>query len=159
MDKAGVWTRVSTGAQDESNQRPAIDAYCAAHGYTAAREYELNDKSAYCGEQEAKQLEALADTRSGHIDVLVVWAADRLERRGAEATLRIFRQFREAGGRVESVQEPFLNGSDADLMLAVTGWKDRAESKRKSERVHAARKAMPGGFWGRPPFEIGRAHV
>ena len=135
LTPAGIWIRVSSGGQDEQSQVPDLEKFCAAHGYAIKKRYELHDKSAYHGEQEAKQDEALADTRAGIIRALVVWASDRLERRGAEATLKIFRQFGEAGGRVESVLEPFLNGEDPELMIAITGWKDRAESKRKSERV------------------------
>ena len=82
---------------------------------------------------------------------MVAWASDRVERRGAEATLRIFRLFREAGGRLESVLEPQLNTTDPELMQAITGWKDQQESKRKSERVRIAfdtikaNKAVYGG--------------
>jgi DNA invertase Pin-like site-specific DNA recombinase len=151
---AGIWVRVSTADQTEASQVPDIERYCAAHDYDIVKRYELNDRSAFHGEQEAYQREALADTRAGTIKVLVVWASDRLERRGAEATLRIFRKFREAGGRAESVQESFLNSEDPELMLAITGWKDRQESKRKSERVVAKLDALKqqGSLIGRPPF-------
>jgi DNA invertase Pin-like site-specific DNA recombinase len=132
---AGAWVRVSTGLQDEALQVPDVERYCADHGYTIVKRYELNDRSAFKGEQEEKQREALADVRSGKVRVVVAWASDRVERRGAESTLRIFRLFKDAGGRLESVQEPFLSSDNAELMQAITGWKDQQESQRKSERV------------------------
>ena len=157
---AGAWVRVSSGGQDEANQVPDLERYCAEHGYTIITRYDLNDRSAYKGEQEAKQQEALADTRSGVVKVVVVWASDRIERRGAEATLAIFRKFREAGGRLESVQEPFLSGKpeDAELMTAITGWKDRAESagRRANGTAELGAPSRPGhsrlgfGSWPEP---------
>jgi site-specific DNA recombinase len=154
VTQVGVWIRVSTMAQDEENQVPEIERFCRDHGYEIVKRYELNDRSAYKGEQEARQRDALTDTRTGTIKALVVWASDRIERRGAEATLRIFRLFREAGGRVESVQEPQLNGADPDLMLAITGWKDKQESARKSERVRIAfdRIKGNGAVYGGVPY-------
>ena len=148
---AAAWIRVSTMAQDEANQVPDIERYCADHGYQIVKRYNLNDRSAFKGEQEARQREALDDVRTGEIEVVVAWASDRVERRGAEATLRIFRLFRKAGGRLESVLEPQLNTTDPELMQAITGWKDQQESKRKSERVRIAfdtikaNKAVYGG--------------
>ncbi len=154
MIPVGAWVRVSTGLQDEANQVPDVERYCAEHGYTIVKRYELNDMSAYKGDQDARQREALDDTRTGTVKVVVAWASDRVERRGAEATLRIFREFREAGGKLESVQEPFLNTDDSELMTAITGWKDRAESARKSERVRIAfdRIKANGAANGRAPY-------
>lgn len=154
MTNAGVWVRVSTGGQDEANRVPDVERYCAAHGYTIRKHYELNDRSAFKGEQEARQREALDDVRTGEVEVVVAWASDRVERRGAEATLRIFRKFREAGGRLESVLEPQLNGPDPDLMLAITGWKDQQESERKSERVRIAFDTIKanGAVYGGVPY-------
>lgn len=153
---AGAWIRVSTADQAEKSQVPDIERHCADRGYVIARRYELNDRSAYLGEQEAVQEEALADMRAGAIKVLVCWAADRVERRGSEATLAIFRRCEEAGGRLESVLEPFLSGSpeDAELMRAIIGWKDRAESARKRERIRISHAAIDanGGFRGRVPW-------
>ena len=66
-------------------------------------------------------------------------AADWLSRGGIEALLRIFREFRERDCAVLSVQEPWLNGSDATtgLMLAIAGWVAEQESTRRSEQIRA----------------------
>lgn len=111
MIEVGAWVRVSSGGQDEENQVPDVERHCAAHGYRIAKRYELNDKSASKGEQQAKIDEFLADMRLGVIKVLVCWHSDRVERRGAEALLRLLRQTDEAGGIIESVKEPLL-GAD-----------------------------------------------
>lgn len=141
--------------QAEENQVPDIERWCAARGYEVARRYELRGDSAYHGEQDADQRAALDGARAGDFTVVVAWAQDRIERRGMEATLRIRRLFREAGARLEFTQEPWLNDGDDDLVLGITGWKDKQESRRKSERIRIANDAIDraGGYrGGRPPF-------
>ena len=64
-EPAGIWLRVSTADQTEASQEPDILAWCQAHGYTVARQYTLNGKSAYHGKQQDAIDEALADLR-GH---------------------------------------------------------------------------------------------
>src|SRR5258707_6409415 len=109
---AGVWVRVSTGDQDETNQVPDIERHCAAHDYSIERRYELNDKSASKGEQQTKLDEMLHDMRDGAIKVLVCWHSDRLERRGPEYVFRLLAQVRDAGGNIESVKEPLFGAQD-----------------------------------------------
>lgn len=150
---AGKWIRVSTDQQDAENQVPDLNAYGSASGYDWEATYKVDGKSAFHGKHQAWIDQALADTRAGKIKVLVVWASDRIERRGVEATLKLRRQFVEAGGRIEFVKEPFLNGTDAsvELLGAVTGWVAHQESVRKSERQAMVRQTIKanGGYIGR----------
>ena len=64
---------------------------------------------------------------------------------GAEAALRIFRQFRQRGCMVVSVRESWLNGSPEvqDILIAFAGGMAERESARRSERIKAglARRA------------------
>lgn len=109
---AGIWFRVSAGGQDETNQEPDILRHCAAQGYRIECRYELRDRSASKGEQQAKLDEMLADMREGTIKVLVCWHSDRLERRGPEYMFRLLAQVKDAGGRIESIKEPMLGTAD-----------------------------------------------
>lgn len=109
---AGIWLRVFTGGQDETNQEPDILRHSAAQGYRIERRYELRDRSASKGEQQAKLDEMLADMREGAIKVLVCWHSDRLERRGPECMFRLLAQVKDAGGRIESTKEPVLGTAD-----------------------------------------------
>ena len=52
-EPAGVWVRVSTADQSEASQVPDVEGHCQAKGYRIKRRYELNDKSASKGEQQA----------------------------------------------------------------------------------------------------------
>jgi site-specific DNA recombinase len=135
-DPAGLWLRVSTGGQDEANQEPDILRHCQDRGYAIARRYELNDKSASKGEQQATLDAMLEDMREGVIKVLVCWHSDRVERRGPEALFRLLRQIKDAGGRIESTKEPLLGTEDlsGEAVTALNAVIAHQESVQKSER-------------------------
>jgi DNA invertase Pin-like site-specific DNA recombinase len=155
-EPAGVWIRVSSGGQDERNQEPDVLAYLEAHGYAEARRYVVHGKSASKGEHQADLDAALADMRAGIIRVLVIWHSDRLERRPAKVLLDVLAEFAEAGGRVESVQEPTLGQLDmgGQLMTFVTGLMNHEKSRHLSEQVALAldRIRENGALSGRPPW-------
>ena len=158
-EQAGAWVRVSTGGQDEAQQVPSIESHCFAHGYTIARRYELNDKSASKGEQQATLDEMLNDVRDGKIKVLVCWRSNRLERRGPEAVFRLLRQVKDAGGRIEVTTEPTFGKLDlsGEAMTAINAVMDSQFSVKLSEdttrAIHAIKASghvyngnVPWGF-------------
>ncbi len=157
-ENAGVWVRVSTGGQDEANQVPDIERHCAAHGYSIERRYELNDKSASKGKQQEKLDEMLLDMRDGTIKVLVCWHSDRVERRGPEELFRLLRQIKDAGGRIESIKEPFLGTEDLsrEALTALNAVISHQYSvhlgeqvKLAHDRIRASGAVGPGGIpWG-----------
>jgi DNA invertase Pin-like site-specific DNA recombinase len=81
----------------------------------------------------------MADAYQGQFRVLVVWALDRICREGIEELLRLVRELAERNCTLMSVQEPWCSGADVvtELLLGITGWKDKQESARRSERVKA----------------------
>lgn len=119
-EPAGIWIKVSTGGQDEAQQVPAVEGHCESHGYSITRRYELNDKSASKGEQQAKLNEMLEDMRNGTIRVLVCWRSNRLERRGVVAVYTLLSDAKKAGGRIESVQEPLFGIGDMTSEMLTT---------------------------------------
>jgi DNA invertase Pin-like site-specific DNA recombinase len=155
---AAAWFRVSTGGQDEENQVPEVERYCAAHGYTIAERYTLNDKSASKGEQQAKLDQMLHDMREGKFTVLVCWRSNRVERRGVEAVFNLIRQVKDAGGRIESVQEGQLDTGDVagEVLTSITAIIDHQFSVKLSQDVRLAHDRIranggvgPGGLpWG-----------
>jgi DNA invertase Pin-like site-specific DNA recombinase len=138
--RAAIWARVSTDKQDETNQIPALENYCAAHGYEITRRYVLSDVSASNGAHKTTLRAMFLDAQCGDFDVLVVWALDRIRREGIEELLRIVRELREQNVRLVGLQEPWCGGSDAvtELLLSIVGWVAQMESQRHSERVKAA---------------------
>jgi DNA invertase Pin-like site-specific DNA recombinase len=141
--RAAVWLRVSTGSQHADNQVPDVEQFAAHHGYDIAERYEVSDSAWKDGggpEYKRTLQRALDDAHAGKFQVLIVWALDRIVRDdegGAEAALRIFRQFRQRGCIVVSVKESWLNGSPEvqDILIAFAGWMAQRESDRRSERI------------------------
>jgi DNA invertase Pin-like site-specific DNA recombinase len=138
---AAAWYRVSTGHQEADNQIPDVARFARHHGYKVERSYKISDSAWNAGGPEYNRAvsQALADARRGHFKVLIVWAADRLTRGGAEDLLRLIRQFREQGVAVVSVQEPWLSSTPeiADVLVALAGWNAQQESARRSRRIRA----------------------
>jgi DNA invertase Pin-like site-specific DNA recombinase len=100
--------------------------------------------------------EMIEDMRRGVFSVLVVWASDRIERRGAYNAFDLARRVHEAGGRIEYVKDAYLNAANdmSDVMLALAATRDKMESKRKTERalIVQGRIRTAGSFVGKPPF-------
>jgi DNA invertase Pin-like site-specific DNA recombinase len=144
VEHAGVWVRVSTADQAEASQVPDIERHCQSKGYAIARRYELYDKSASKGEQQAKLDEMLTDMREGTINVLVCWHSDRVERRGPEVLFRLLRQIKDAGGKIESTKEPLLGTEDlsGEAMTAINAVIAHQESVQKSERQRISIQAL-----------------
>ena len=139
-ESSADWLRVSTGAQDEASQVPDIDGYNAEKGYTrSGKVYVVHGKSAYHGKHAPKLDEMFADMAAGVFDVLVVWAVDRIERRGALKVFELIERARAAGGRIEFVKDAHLNTANdmSDVMLALSATVAKQESKRKGERTAA----------------------
>jgi DNA invertase Pin-like site-specific DNA recombinase len=146
--RAAIWARVSTDKQDETNQVPELERFCAHHGHEITRRYLLNDVSASNGAHRDTLKAMLDDAWRGEFDVLVVWALDRITREGIEELLKLIRQLRERHVSLVSIQEPWLNGNDAttELLVAIAAWVAEQESKRRSERIKAglARRRAEG---------------
>jgi len=131
---AARWFRVSTVIQDERNQEPDVDAWIEAHGYPLAEcgpngdgTYRLK-ASASKGKHQKMLDRMIEDMREGLFTVLIVWKSNRIERRGAFNAFDLARKVRDAGGRIEYVQDAYLNHTNAmsDVMLALAATKDKA---------------------------------
>jgi len=156
--KARIWLRVSTGRQDEANQLPDCVKWCDTHEYDYDPDecYTVHGKSAYHGQQDKDLDRAFNDMADGKYTVLVVWASDRIERRGAFAAFMLAERARNAGGRIEYVLEPHLNETNEmnDVMLALAATMAHQESKRKGERIKAglAARRAAGSIVTRPSW-------
>jgi DNA invertase Pin-like site-specific DNA recombinase len=156
---AAAWFRVSTGHQDSDNQVPDVEQFASHHGHTIAVRYTVSDtawKNGGGAEYRKTLKQALDDAHAGKFSVLIVWALDRIVRddeSGAEAALRIFRQFRQRGCTVISVKESWLNAAPEvqDILIAFAGWMAERESARRSERIKTglARRRAEGKPVGR----------
>lgn len=80
---------------------------------------------------------------------------------GAEAALRIFRQFRQRSCIIVSVKESWLNGAPEvqDILIAFAGWMAQRESDRRSGRIKIGldKRRKEGLPVGRQPGAVDRA--
>ena len=153
-NRAVLLYRVSSGGQDEANQVPDVERYAGGKGYRWSERYTytLHDKSAYKGEQQATLDRIIADVRAGMVKVLVVWHSSRIERRELEYLLRFIREVKEAGGRIESVQEGLLDGHNLNTIIG--GYMNHDKSLVISASVQLAHNRIRdnSAFRGRDPF-------
>jgi DNA invertase Pin-like site-specific DNA recombinase len=165
MTKAGRWLRASSDQQDEQNQLAGIDAYIKASGYEAVKDYEAHDKSASKKEHLPLLREAIADMAAGRIEVLVIRHTDRIDR--TEDLGSILREVKEAGGRIESVTEPWLadlSGLGGKVMTSVTEFMNAEYTRKLAVNVRdaQARRRAAGSFAsGKAPYgyEISGRHA
>ncbi|MHB8585254.1 MAG: recombinase family protein [Thermoplasmatota archaeon] len=152
------------GDQDPENQLRPLRELAARRGWDAADELRFKQSrwdAESAGEVRAAVLERL---RRGDVDVLAVWAWDRLSREGIEAAFAFLRDLEDhLGVRFFSLQEPFLC-TDApreqrELLLSILAWAARWESQRKSDRIVAkatAKRAHADAIGERAKWGKGR---
>jgi site-specific DNA recombinase len=136
-EDAGIWLRVSSGKQDEALQLPQELRHCAEHGLRPAKFYVVHARSAFHGKHQADLDQAIEAMRHGEIAALVIWHSDRLERRPGKALLDVLAEFHDAGGRVESVQEPTLGQLDfgGQVTTFIAGLVNHEKSKHISDNT------------------------
>ncbi len=146
MSKAAIWARVSTEDQHSENQLAKLRAWAERRGLEVAAEYITEDSAWQNGngakgrEFDAARKELLAGAHHGRYSVILVWAIDRLSRRGVEDTLATLRQIYACDCDVWSYDETWLRTASPDmreLLVSLFAWVARMESQRRSERTKA----------------------
>jgi DNA invertase Pin-like site-specific DNA recombinase len=163
--KAAIWARVSTTDQHAENQLEVLRTWAASRGLEVAAEFATED-SAWQGakpgngkgaEFDRQRKELINGARLGRYDVVLLWAIDRLSRKGIEDTLATMRQLYGHGADLWSHQEGWLQTSEPhmrELLVSFMAWMAQQESQRRSERIKAGlarRKAEGKQVGGRKP--------
>jgi putative DNA-invertase from lambdoid prophage Rac len=144
--KAANWARVSTLVQHEENQLDVTRGWASRRSLEIVQEFVIEDSAwqkgnGTKGKQFDRERERLIEgARLGHYKVVLVWAVDRLSRRGIEDTLATMRRLYEYGCDIWSYQEPWLVTSEPrmrELLVSFMAWMAEQESARRSERIQA----------------------
>jgi len=165
--KAAIWARVSTEDQETGNQLTVLRAWAERRGLEVVAELVTEDsgwtrngnggKGAKGAEFDRKRAELLDGARLGHYSVVLIWALDRLSRRGPEDTLATLRRLSEYETDVWSHEESWLRTTTPELrelLVGIFAWLAKQESMRRSERTKAGlarRKHVDGEPIGRQP--------
>ena len=151
--KVIIYSRVSTGEQDTTNQTVVLSDWAKRRGFKVAGIYQ-EEESAWKAGHQRELVRLLNDASKRRFDAVLVWALDRLSREGPLAILTLVNRLKICGVKVLSYQETWTEapGELAELLYALTGWVARMESQRRSERTKAglARVKAQGKCLGRP---------
>ena len=151
--KVCIYSRVSTGQQDTTNQSVVLSEWAKQRGFEVVKVYE-EEESAWKSGHQRELSNLIADARKRRFQAVLVWALDRLSREGALAILSLVQKLSSCGVKVLSYQESWTEapGELGELLYALTGWVARMESQRRSERTKAGldRVKAQGKRLGRP---------
>ena len=145
--RCAIWARVSTADQHTENQLAELREWAQARGLEVAAEFITEDSAWNTNGAKGKQFDktraALVDgAKAGQYTVVLVWAIDRLSRKGIEDTLATLRRLSDAGctvwSRRESWAEDLKDPHMRELFISIAAWVAKMESDRRSERVRAA---------------------
>lgn len=147
---AALYVRVSTSNQTTDNQQTELEQLARARGLTVTVYAETESAT-----KRRPVLERLMeDARRGRIQVVTVWALDRLHR-SMQGAINAVLELDRLGVQVVSLREPWLDtsGPVRPLLVAIFGWVAEQERARLVERTKAGldRARRQGKRLGRPP--------
>lgn len=151
--KVAIYARVSTKdrGQDTENQLRQLRDYAAAKGWEAI-EFIDHETGKHSDRDAFKRMFQAGSKRE--VDLVLVWALDRLTREGVWETFDHIRRLRGYGVDFESLTEAHFRttGPAGELMIAIAAWIAKQERQRISERTKAglARARAEGKHCGRP---------
>ena len=157
--KAAIYARVSTKdkGQDVENQLAQLRRYAKAQRWECV-EFVDHETGKHSDRGALREMFAAATRRE--IDVVLVWALDRLTREGVYETFAHIRTLTSHGVQFESLTESHFRttGPAGELMLAIAAWIAKQERIRISERTKAglARAKAQGRKGGRPRVVFAR---
>ena len=144
--RAAIYCRVSTGKQEEEGtsletQEVGCRAHAGEHRYCVAEACVYREAHTGVELWERKELTRLRDAiRRREIDVLVVYAIDRLARDPVHLGV-LLTEAEHHGVRVEFVTEPLDNSPEGQLIRFVRGYAARVEHEKIKERTMRGRRA------------------
>lgn len=160
MKKAAIYVRVSTAEQNTDSQESELREYCEKRGWSCAMYQDHGQSGA---KQDRPALNALmADLRRRKIDVVVVWALDRLAR-SLKQLLTIAEECRSVGVDLVSLKQNVDTTLPAGrLTFQVLGAVAEFEREMLRERVRSgmAQARRAGKHVGRPALRrLGAAEI
>lgn len=87
--KVCIYSRVSTGQQDTTNQSVALSEWAKQRGFEVVKVYD-EEESAWKSGHQGVLASLIADTRQRRFQAVLVWALDRLSHEGWLATTKTF---------------------------------------------------------------------
>lgn len=157
MKRAGLYMRVSTVEQNATTQLHDLRQLAVQRGFEIVREY---SDTGYSGARARRPAldEMMSDARHGRLDVIVVWAGDRLAR-STKHFLELLDEFNRLNIEFVSFREQLdTAGPLGKAILVIIGVVAELERNLLIERVKAGmrRARLEGRRIGRRPVEVDR---
>jgi DNA invertase Pin-like site-specific DNA recombinase len=159
MKRAALYLRVSTVDQHPETQVYDLRQLAQQRGYEIVREY--TDRITGTKARRPALDELLRDARHGHVDVVVVWASDRLAR-SVRHFLELLDEFNLLGVEFVSFREQLDTGGPLGrAVVIIIGAIAELERNLIIERVRAGmrRAKLEGRHVGRIPLQLDRASI
>lgn len=154
--RAALYLRVSSELQTCDTQRHDLHQLAEARRFEVVATFEEVISGAAPSRCEFIRMKSAA--HRGEFEVLLVWALDRLGRRGMVEAMQVVTDLDRAGVEVISLREPWLamKGAARDLLVGVFGWVAEQERAQLSARTKAGieRARRSGKVIGRPRVEV-----
>ncbi len=99
--KVCIYSRVSTGQQDTTNQSVVLSEWAKQRGFEVVKVYE-EEESAWKSGHQRVLANLIPDTRQRRFQAVLVWALDRLSREGSLAILSLVHRLKTFGVKVLS---------------------------------------------------------
>jgi DNA invertase Pin-like site-specific DNA recombinase len=158
--RAALYLRVSTDDQTTMNQIAELEQVAKTRGWTIVGTFDETASGVARARPVLARLLELA--HRGGVDVVAVWALDRIGR-SMQDTIRIVLELERVGVELVSMREPWLDtgGPVRSLLVSIFAWVAEQERTRLGERVRAgqARARQAGVKIGRPSTRLSLAAV
>lgn len=149
MDKAVIYTRVSSEGQREESQEIVCRKLCKEKKWEVVTVFSDHAKSAYRNVKRPQYEEVLNIIKNRKIKHVVVAALDRWTRKGSDELRHTVDYLGLYDVQLHSVREAWLEAINMpggigkvvkDFMIGMVGWVAEKESKDKSDRVKTSKK-------------------
>src|SRR4051812_2331362 len=107
--RAAIYSRVSTGDQDNENQLGQLREYCQRQGWHVVAEFVDQVSGGTSNRERFQQMFVEASQR--RFDILLFWSLDRLTREGALETLQHLNPLAGYGVSWRSFTEQYLDST------------------------------------------------
>lgn len=157
LPRAGVYARVSTGAQEEegtSLDTQVIACVVAAlqHGYQVDEQHIWRDTVSGASSLRPGWSKAMGAVEDKEIEAVFIYDPDRLARR-ALLLLNLCDQVEALGGMVHFLHGPAMDTEEGQLIAYLTGFAAGRERRQIAERTMRAKRYIALG--GRMPVGVG----
>lgn len=141
MKTVALYARISTNEtrQHAENQILEMRAFCRHREWEIVEEYVEAITGTVGPKNRSELVRLFADAHRGRFQAVLVFALDRLTRKGIQEAFLYIQRFTDANVEFHSVTEPQFctSGVAADLMIAIAAWTAKQESEQISKRVAA----------------------